>query len=448
MAAASSQRSVLFEQGLAQLDAVVRNGEPAWLRELRQPAAISFREEGLPHARQEAWRLTPLGPMLATAFGMVAPAANDEERALSEVQALLGPPRGQRAFIVNGRPRVLTGAAQGPWYVGTLSDSLGRSKERGALASYLGQEAPICDGFVALNQALFSDAVLALLPRGRAAGEPLELVVVSMANDRAVVSYPRVLVVVEEAAQARVVETHVAFSREQSCLCAPVTEVVLEPGAQLDHARIVDGSARAHSVGMVSVRQGAGSRYGSLVTTLGGQLSRLDLRVLLGGEGAECSLDGLYIAEGDELVDHHTRIEHAQPHCTSLEHYRGIISDRAHSVFDGVIVVRRDAQKTSARQENRNLILSDDATVHTKPHLEIDADDVTCSHGATIGQINADELYYLRARGIEPEVGRALLTHAFARDILERVLPSWIGAKAMDRVVAKLPMGDRLEGLS
>jgi Fe-S cluster assembly protein SufD len=289
---------------------------------------------------------------------------------------------------------------------------------------------------------------LAVLPRGQAPSEPFELVVVSVAEDRAVVSYPRVLLVVEEGSQARVVETHLALASEQSCLCAPVAEVVVEPGAVLDHARILDGSVRAHSVGLTAVRQGAGSRYGSLVTTLGGRLSRLDLRVFLEGQGAECSLDGLYVAEGDELVDHHTTIEHAQPRCTSLEHYRGIVSERARSVFDGTIVVRRDAQKTSARQENRNLVLSDEAIVNTKPHLEIDADDVSCSHGATIGQISADELYYLRARGIDPEVGRALLTQAFARDLMDRVLPPWVGPNAMRRVLARLPMGDRLEGLS
>ncbi|MBN1612295.1 MAG: Fe-S cluster assembly protein SufD [Polyangiaceae bacterium] len=443
----SPQRSVLFDQGLAQLDAVARSGEPAWLSELRQPAVLRYREQGLPHARQEAWRVTPLGPTLATPFGLAAP-AREQELVLSRVQALLGPPRGQRAVIVNGRARLGAESRHGPWHVGTLADSLAGSTERGALCRYLGQEAPLSDGFVALNQALFSDAVWAVLPRGQAPAEPLELVVVSVADDRAVVSYPRVLLVVEQEARARVVETHMAFADGQSCLCAPVAEVVVEPGAVLDHARILDGSARAHSVGLVAVRQGAGSRYGSLVTTLGGQLSRLDLRVLLEGPGAECSLDGLYVADGGELVDHHTSIEHAQPRCTSLEHYRGIVSDRARSVFDGTIVVRRDAQKTSARQENRNLVLSDEATVHTKPHLEIDADDVTCSHGATIGQISADELYYLRARGIEPEVGRALLTQAFARELMERVLPPWVGPNATGRVLGKLPLGDRLEGLS
>lgn len=447
MATASSQRSVLFEQGLVQLDGAVRNGEPAWLRELREPAALRYREEGLPHARQEAWRLTPLGPTLATAFGLTAPPIH-EEQVLSDVQALLGPPRGQRALIVNGRPRWLAKSPRDPWYVGSLSDANGHSTERGALARYLGQEARLTDGFVALNQALFQDVVLAVLPRGQAAAVPLEIVVVSVAEERASVSYPRVLVVVEQGAQARVVETHVAFVRGQSSLCVPITEIVVEPGAVLEHVRMLEGSARAHSVGLVAVRQGAGSRYGSCVTTLGGQLSRLDLRVLLEGEGAECSLDGLYLADGQDLLDHHTTVVHAEPRCSSLEQYRGIVSDQAHTVFDGTIVVRRDAQKTSARQENRNLVLSDEATVHTKPHLEIDADDVICSHGATIGQISADELYYMRARGIDPEVGRALLTQAFARDVLERVVPAWVGSKAMDRVVAKLPMGDRLEGLS
>jgi Fe-S cluster assembly protein SufD len=443
----SPQQSALFEQGLAQLDAAEHRGEPVWLRELRQPAALQYRQRGLPHAREEAWRLTPLGSTLATPFGLAA-SAHAEQRVLSEVQSLLGPARGQRALIVNGRARLGADARQGPWHVATLADSLAGSMERGAFVRYLGQAAPISDGFVALNQALFSDAVLAVLPRGQAPTEPLEIVVVSVAEDRAVVSYPRVVLVAEEGSQARVVETHVVLGSEASCLSVPVAEVVVEPGAVLEHVRVLYGSVRAYSVGLVMVRQGAGSRYGSLVTTLGGQLSRLDLRVLLEGEGAECSLDGLYVADGDELVDHHTSIEHAQPRCSSQEHYRGIVSDRARSVFDGTIVVRRDAQKTSARQENRNLVLSDDATVHTKPHLEIDADDVTCSHGATIGQINADELYYLRARGIEPAVARALLTQAFARDVMERVLPAWVGPNAMSRVLGKLPMGEKLEGLS
>jgi Fe-S cluster assembly protein SufD len=223
-----------------------------------------------------------------------------------------------------------------------------------------------------------------------------------------------------------------------------VTEIVLGPGAKVEHTRITEGAAESLHIGTLSVSQARESGYASRVVTIGGALSRLDLDVVLDGEGADCLLDGVYHVTGREHVDCYTRIDHARPYCTSNERYRGVVDGKGHAVFDGTIIVRKQSQRTDAHQENRNLLLSDDATVHTKPHLRIDADDVKCSHGATIGALDEDSLFYLRARGIPEARARTILTYAFVRELVDPIPQPALRRRAGELLLARLNDGQAI----
>jgi len=250
---------------------------------------------------------------------------------------------------------------------------------------------------------------------------------------------PRTLIVVGDGATLRVVETYVGAEGASGYLSNPVTEIVVGSGARVEHVRVQIEAGDAWHLGEVAVRQGRDSDVRSTHFALGAKLSRVDAGARLEGEGGHHAVDGLYVVDGDGHVDHHTTLDHAVPHCTSHELFKGILGGRARAVFKGRIIVRPDAQKTDAIQHNPNLLLSDDALIHTRPQLEIYADDVRCTHGATVGQIDPDQLFYLRSRGIDPEAGRDLLIHAFARDVLDRVDVAGLREILEREIDARLP---------
>jgi Fe-S cluster assembly protein SufD len=243
--------------------------------------------------------------------------------------------------------------------------------------------------------------------------------------------------VVEEGASVSLIEDYEAASPGQG-LANAVTEILLGPGASAEHTSVLEGSTGGFHVGTVYVRQAAASRFTARTFALGGRLVRRDVRVVFAGEEAESSLDGLYVVTGTEHVDHHTLVDHAVPHCTSRELYKGVVAGESRAVWNGAVVIRPDAQKSDAAQSNMNLLLSADATVNTKPELQIFADDVKCSHGATVGQLDDDQLFYLRARGIGEASARALLTQAFAREIVERVSHDALRADLDARVARRM----------
>jgi Fe-S cluster assembly protein SufD len=231
---------------------------------------------------------------------------------------------------------------------------------------------------------------------------------------------PRIVVHVGEGSEVSLIESYAGLGAEPG-LTSAVTEVTLDPGAIVDHVKVQREADAAFHMASLMVRLTRASTFTSRALTLGGRIARNDIIAILGGEGAECTLNGLYVATGDSLVDTHTTIDHAMPHCPSHEVYKGILGGRARAVFNGKILVRQDAQKTDAKQTNRALLLADDAQVNTKPQLEIFADDVKCTHGAAIGQLDVAAMFYLRSRGIGVTESRAMLVHAFAGDILNRV---------------------------
>jgi Fe-S cluster assembly protein SufD len=290
--------------------------------------------------------------------------------------------------------------------------------------------------FVALNTALFDAGWLIEIEPGTRAALPLELQLGAAETAEPAASHPRILVVAREGSEATIVERYTGAG---AYLRNPVSEILLEGDARVTHVRVQEESPEAWHVGTLAAHLERGSRLDSSVVTLGACLSRVDVEIRLAGEETECRLDGLYLAAGSAHTDHHTTIDHAMPHTRSQESYKGILAGRARGVFRGRIHVRPHAQKIAAEQSNRNLLLSDDASVHTKPQLEIHADDVRCSHGAAIGRLDEDALFYLRSRGIALPDARALLTYAFASEILERIPDAALRASLEQYVLDWLP---------
>lgn len=426
---------------LDDLGARVPQHGPAWLRELRAAAADALASGGLPTSRHEAWRFTPLRGVLEHGFARPARPAPAEIQPW--LDAALGAGERARVHVVGGQVYV-DERAELPAGVTAAALSRASGELAGVAASALGQLARV-EHFAALNAALFDDALIVHVSATGAAGpaRPLHVVCASVPGATATAAYPRVLVVLEPGARLSLVETLAAQPGAPQLACA-VTEVALGAGASLEHVRVHRGAAEAHQIARLAVRQAAGSAYTSRVVTLGGALTRLDLDVALTAPEARCQLDGVYHAGRGEHVDHYTRIEHQAPRCDSHERYRGIADGTGHAVFDGTVVVARDAQHTEAHQENRNLLLGDDAVVNTKPHLRIDADDVRCSHGATVGSLDPSQLFYLRARGVGEDQARALLTYAFVRELIDEIAHAPLARQLAAAIRERLPHGQSL----
>ena len=432
-----ARHSPLHEASLGLLEAARGKAFPDWVLELHGEANRSFQARGLPTNRDEAWRFTPLRPLLKlpvehSTTSRLSPELDAEVNALpSEF--------GHPIVLLDGQPKA--GLADAPAGIEVLSLRDALSREPAWVQEHLGKLCHTEEGFSALNTALFEDGLVIRVPRSTTPEKPLHLVFASSSSESPRVSLPRVLLVLEPNSSLDLIETR--WTRGDGAqLTNSVIEAALADNARLRHLRTLHGVPRGFTVDHTSVRLGAAARYDSHALTLGGELSRLDLHVALEGPGAECSLDGLFLANSGESVDHHTRVEHLTARGTSRQKYKGILSGTGHAVFDGTVVVHRDAQQTVAHQENRNILLSDETTLHTKPHLEIDADDVQCSHGATVGALDPDELFYLQARGIDAEVARGILTFAFAHEMIDRISLPGVGGSVARRLLSRIPGGE------
>ena len=314
------------------------------------------------------------------------------------------------------------------------------NETRAVVESHLASGAGIEDeAFTALNTALLHDGAVVRVPAGTVVEQPIQLLFVTSPppGGEPVMTHPRVLLVVGENAQVRVVESY--GGGDSVYLTNTITEVIAGPSAVVDHYKLVREGPSGYHIGTMHVRLGRAANFSSHAVTLGGAIVRNDAQALLDGEGVECTLNGLYLANGRRLVDNHTTIHHAQPHCSSHELYKGILDGEARAVFNGKIIVAIDAQKTDAKQTNKALLLSEDAQINTKPELEIFADDVKCTHGATVGQLDEDALFYLRARGLGLEQARSVLIHAFAGDLLNHIAIEPIRDQLDDLLLAQLP---------
>jgi len=398
-------------------------GGPRWVQDLRERGATRFSALGFPTVRDEEWRFTNVAPI---ASGEFKPADGAAPLVESQLAGLLYADARYRLVVVNGqyRPELsrvhgLPAGVRAGSLAGTINGELQADSE--IVQRYLGQLADVgTRAFDALNTARLQDGAFIHVPDGVILPDPLQVMFVSTADGGAAsVSHPRLLIVVGDMAQARVVETYVGTGGRY--FANAVSEVFVGENAVLDHYKVQEDSTEAFHIGSMHIHASRSATVSSHSFTLGGKLVRNDVIAILDGEGAECTLNGLYLADGERLVDNHTTIDHAKAHCPSHELYKGILGGRARAVFNGKIIVRPDAQKTNAKQTNRALLLSDSASINTKPQLEIFADDVKCTHGAAIGQLDEDALFYLRARGLTFEEARDLLIHAFAGEILDRV---------------------------
>ncbi len=390
---------------------------------VRRDALNRFLSLGFPTTREEEWRFTSVAPIADRAFTVSTGTPDDRAEAVVGAARLPGPSAAELVFVDGRFAPALSRAGALPRGVRVESLAAVLAAGGDALAPNLARVAAFDQQpFVALNTAFLEDGACVRLSAGTILDDPIHLLFVATgaaAGQRTMAS-PRVLVVLGASSQASIVESYAAAPGARY-LTNAVTEIVLAENAVLDHYRVQDESTEAYHVGSVHVSAGRSATCASHSISLGGALVRNDVVAVLGGEGIHCTLDGLYIADARRLVDNHTTIDHAKPHCDSREIYKGILAGRARGVFNGRIIVREDAQKTDARQTNRALLLSEDAQINTKPQLEIFADDVKCTHGAAVGQLDPEALFYLRSRGLSGAEARHLLIHAFAADVVTRL---------------------------
>ena len=413
----TTQVAEKLQPWMAALEARPKDG-PRWLQDLRDRAAARFVTLGFPTVREEDWRFTNVAPIAGAEFITAPPAAVSA----AEVDALPYGSMPLRLVVLNGRFSVelsrLTGLPSGV-RAGSLAAAATEHAE--VVQRYFGQLADFTvRGFVALNTALVTDGAYVYIPDGVVMDAPIEILYLSAAGTVPEMTQARTLIVAGERSQLRVVETHVALNGG-SYFTNAVTEVFAGENAVVDHYKVQQESVDAFHIASLYVNAQRSANFSSHSFSLGGKLVRNEADAILDGEGAECTLNGLYLADGERLVDNHTSIDHAKAHCPSHEIYKGILGGKARAIFNGKIIVRQDAQKTNAKQTNRALLLSDDASINTKPQLEIFADDVKCTHGAAIGQLDEDAIFYLRARGLNYFEARDMLIHAFAGEILDRV---------------------------
>ena len=392
------------------------SGAPAWLRELREAGMARFADLGFPSPRLEDWRFTNAAPIADTPFVL----AHGAPAAAAAAPHLLRGVGLHRLVFVNGRfdakQSALSGLPDGVTAM-SLGEALVREPER--VREQLGRSGVHGQSaFAALNTAFVADGAYVHVRAGVEARQPLQLLFVSTGSGAPSVSHPRILVVVERLARVTLVES---YAGDGVYWTNAVTELVVGDGARADLYRVQRESEHAYHVATTHTRQGRDSVVNLHPVSFGAALARHDITAVLDGEGARCVLNGLYLGRGSQHIDHHTVIDHAQPHGESHEYFNGVLDDRSRSVFAGRIIVRPGAQRTDSKQTNNNLLLSEEARADSQPQLEIYADDVKCTHGATLGPIDGKALFYLESRGLGSEEARALLTYGFGAEILERM---------------------------
>jgi Fe-S cluster assembly protein SufD len=440
---------------LTQFDELTRAqaaSDPAWLREQRRGAIARFRSQGFPTTRDEEFRATPVAAIADRAFEPTFDGAGSAAGAGAHVAvtSLSASVREQFTIpelttaadliFVNGRfAPELSSARPLPKGVRVTSLAAALTIEPTLVEPYLSRTIKFeTQGFTALNTAFVQDGAVVFLPDNAVLTEPIHLVFVSQPEPgKPFVSHPRTLIVAGRNSQGRVIES---FVGTQVYFTNAVTEIVGGENSHLDHYRVQRESLDAYHVSSTHLQLARSATLTSHSLALGGQLVRNDVNAVLDAEGIVCTLNGLYLVDGRRLVDNHTTIDHAKPHCESHELYKGVIDDHGRGVFNGKILVRQDAQKTDAKQTNQVLLLSEDATINTKPQLEIFADDVKCTHGATVGQLAEEQMFYLRARGIGLNEAQAMLIHAFASDIVERIEIEPLRDQLEQYLLSRLPI--------
>ena len=397
-------------------------GDESWLDMLRKAGAERFEAVGFPNPKDEEWRFTQLGPIARTKFAV----AHGDERTQgvrdAAEQSSLGDEVAAELVFVNGRyaPH-LSRPGKLPRGVRVLSLAEAASSNDATVKQHLARHARIdTNPFVALNTGVVRDGAVIHVARGASVELPIHLLFLSTAGREPTVSHPRVLAVLEDGAQATIVESYAGVGAGPY-FTNPVTEIVAGQDARLDHCKLQQESRDAFHVAAMQVYLSRGANFVSHSATTGGRITRNDLNVTIAGEHADATLNGLVLINGEQHVDNHTLLDHAAPNCPSHELYKHVLAGKATGVFKGKILVRQPAQKTDSKQTSKTLLLSDDAAMNSQPALEIYADDVKCTHGSTIGPVDEEQVFYLRSRGVGLDAARHLLTYAFAADITRRI---------------------------
>ena len=387
---------------------------PAWLNERRESAARQFASVGFPTTRLEDWRFTNVSP-IAEANWPLAQGGFTQAEALTAAVTI---PGAVRLVILNGQFAAgLSDLSALPKGLRIASLRDGARDATGGIETYLGKVFSIASHpFAALNTSFLDDGVAIMVTKGAVVETPIHIVVVTGGN-QPVVAHPRVLIVAGENSQVRVAQTFIG-APDTAYFNNAVIEVVVGPGALVQLYTDQRESDQAFHIANIQAHVEAKGVFESHAFSTGARIMRHDIGIGLKGEGADCTMNGVYLADGERLMDTHTSLDHAMPHCTSHEIYKGILAGKGKAVFNGRIIVQLDAQKTDAKQTNRALLLSDDATINSNPQLEIFADDVKCTHGAAVGQLDEEAMFYLQARGLNRAEARDMLLHAFAGEVI------------------------------
>jgi Fe-S cluster assembly protein SufD len=439
MATAATERLRNYLEAFHALGAEERR-QPAWLRSLRERAFARFCAVGFPTTKDEDWRFTNVNAIARTPFQPARDARRSGVIHGDALEACRIPGAACQLVFLNGRfaPELsdLGSLPQGV-RAGSLAETIAQRGE--SLEAHLGRYVNIDrDAFCALNTAFIEDGAYVYLPRRTVLEAPICFLFISLPGGDEEMTHPRNLIVAEDATEASVVEDYVSLGSGVFFSNA-VTELVAGEDAVISHYLIEREDRQAFNVSTLRTQQARSANVSSHSVLLGGGLVRNNVHPVLAGEGGECLINGLFIGNGSQHMDNYMLVEHASPHCSSRQFYNGILDGHAHGVFHGRIIVHKDAQKTDAKQTNRNLLLSDDAQIDTKPQLEIYADDVKCTHGATIGQVEENALFYMRSRGIDETSARSLLLLAFANECLDRMKCRPVREYLQDLVQGWLP---------
>jgi Fe-S cluster assembly protein SufD len=418
-------------------------GDPAWFGRLRESAMDRFEQLGFPSVKEEEWKYTNVAPITKLNFRPALPSVEADALVTTAELARFGYVEAQASQLVfrNGLLRNdLSSKAGLPGGVVAidLTEAAADAKYGELVREHLARSADYnANAFTALNTAFVSSGAFILIRKGTELESPLHLNFISDPSDPDPANFPRVLIIAEENSRATVIESYASIG-EAAYFTNAVVEIVLKDGARLEHYKVQRESVDAYHIATTSADLGPNSSYDSTAINFGARLSRHDIHVKMANEGAECWVDGLYVVSSDQHTDTHSVIDHQQPHCTSRQLYKGILDGRSRAVFNGKIFVRHGAQKTDAMQTNKNLLLSNEARVDTKPQLEILADDVKCAHGAAVGQIAEEELFYLETRGIHPDLAKNLLTYGFAEEVIGKIKVDSIRAQLDEAVLNRI----------
>lgn len=437
MATALKETEELYLQHYRDFEERQAAAVPQWLSDLRSEGMQAFAEMGFPTTRLEDWKYCNVAPIASVRFQPADYGLSDAIRSKLEEASCAGA-GGTRLVFLNGHYVEELSAVRGLPKGVTVTSLTKALIGDEAVSAHLGQYAGYrTHPFVALNTAFVQDGAFIEVPKGVALGQPVEILYLSTGSGSPWVAHPRNLVIAAQGSQFTVVETYLGVG-DGVYFNNAVTEIVAEENSRVDYIKLQDENEEAFHVATVLAY--AARNAGAVTNSIqfGARLGREEVTTVLDGEGAEAYLYGLYVTDGQQLIDNHTTIDHARPHCSSREFYKGILDGKSTAVFNGKILVRKDAQKTDSKQSDKNLLLSESASINTKPQLEIFADDVKCTHGATVGQIDPESIFYLRSRGLGLEQARSLLVEAFATEIIDHVKFEPLRSRLKASLLAKM----------